>query len=188
MFQSFGVIPIGGKYCGIRFCHSCLQVSRSSSCGVRPARLARSRTAWLWYWTAREFLGNCSITASDIDDGALAKAKEGRYLERSLKDVPEQVASKYFKPDGAMYRIDDRLKQAVKFQKQNLLLDRFEDGYDLIICRNVMIYFTEEAKHKLYQKFAASLRPGGVLFVGSTEQIFSPNQYGLESTETFFLS
>lgn len=131
-------------------------------------------------------LGDCSIQASDIDDGALAKAKEGKYLERSLKDVPEQVASKYFKPDGQMYRIDDRLKQAIKFQKQNLLLDRFEDGYDLIICRNVMIYFTEEAKHILYHKFASSLRPGGVLFVGSTEQIFSPAQYGLESTETFF--
>ncbi|MNL66236.1 Chemotaxis protein methyltransferase Cher2 [compost metagenome] len=56
----------------------------------------------------------------------------------------------------------------------------------MIICRNVMIYFTEEAKSKLYHKFSASLRPGGYLFVGSTEQIFTPAQYGFESTETFF--
>ncbi|MGV2805543.1 chemotaxis protein CheR, partial [Clostridium perfringens] len=59
-------------------------------------------------------------------------------------------------------------------------------GYDLIVCRNVMIYFTEGAKHKLYQKFASSLKPGGFLFVGSTEQIFNPGQYNLESNETFF--
>lgn len=49
-----------------------------------------------------------------------------------------------------------------------------------------MIYFTEEAKNKLYHKFSDSLRPGGYLFVGSTEQIFTPAQYGFESTETFF--
>ncbi|MEK3787748.1 MULTISPECIES: CheR family methyltransferase [Paenibacillus] len=131
-------------------------------------------------------LAESTIHATDIDDGALGKAKEGKYLERSLKDVPKEVASKYFKPDGMVYRIDEKLKKAVQFKKQNLLLDTFEDGYDLIICRNVMIYFTEEAKHLLYQKFAKSLRPGGVLFVGSTEQIFSPGQYNLEATETFF--
>jgi chemotaxis protein methyltransferase CheR len=65
-------------------------------------------------------------------------------------------------------------------------VDRFETGFDLIVCRNVMIYFTEEAKHLLYQKFANALKPGGILFVGSTEQIFSPGQYGLQSAETFF--
>ena len=118
-------------------------------------------------------LKDSSITASDLDEGALAKAKEGRYMERSLKDVPKETASRYFKQDGLVYRIDDKLKSSIKFMKQNLLLDPFDDGYDLIVCRNVMIYFTEEAKNLLYHKFAASLRPGGILFVGSTEQIFS---------------
>ncbi|MDQ0883382.1 chemotaxis methyl-accepting protein methylase [Peribacillus sp. V2I11] len=47
-------------------------------------------------------------------------------------------------------------------KKQNLLADRFEQGFDLIVCRNVLIYFTEEAKHILYEKFSASLRSGGV--------------------------
>ncbi|RRJ66333.1 protein-glutamate O-methyltransferase CheR [Paenibacillus oralis] len=126
------------------------------------------------------------LLASDIDDGALAKAQEGLYLERSLKDVPKDVAQRYFSPEGALYRFDAKLKKAVTFKKQNLLLDRFEEGFDLIVCRNVMIYFTEEAKQSLYHKFAEALRPGGVLFVGSTEQIFSPGQYGLEATETFF--
>jgi len=126
------------------------------------------------------------LLASDIDEGALAKAAEGLYLERSLKDVPPEVAKRYFTPEGAMYRFDPKLKKAVTFKKQNLLLDPFEDNFDLIVCRNVMIYFTEEAKHGLYHKFAQALLPGGILFVGSTEQIFSPSQYGLESAETFF--
>ncbi|MNO12571.1 Chemotaxis protein methyltransferase Cher2 [compost metagenome] len=131
-------------------------------------------------------LPNTYLLATDIDDGALGKAQEGLYLERSLKDVPKAVAERYFSPEGHMFRFDPKLKKAVTFKKQNLLLDTFEEGFDLIVCRNVMIYFTEEAKQGLYHKFSRALRPGGVLFVGSTEQIFSPGQYDLEAAETFF--
>jgi chemotaxis protein methyltransferase CheR len=74
----------------------------------------------------------------------------------------------------------------VTFKKHNLLADPFEGQYDLIICRNVLIYFTEEAKNKLYQKFSAALKKDGVLFVGSTEQIFNPSLYQLKTEETFF--
>ncbi|WP_237690649.1 CheR family methyltransferase [Paenibacillus caui] len=131
-------------------------------------------------------LQQTSLTASDIDEGALFKASQGIYVERSIKDVPPAVASRYFTRDGALLKIDERLKKAVKFKKQNLLLDPFEEKHDLIVCRNVMIYFTEEAKNDLYHKFARALRPGGILFVGSTEQIFSPGKYGFEAAETFF--
>mgnify|MGYP001371847136 CR=1 FL=1 len=134
----------------------------------------------------KDILSKTGILATDIDDGALAKAKQGLYLERSLKDVPKDVAARYFTPEGPVLKVSEGLKKNIDFRKQNLLLDTFDDGFDLIICRNVMIYFTEEAKNKLYHKFAASLRPGGYLFVGSTEQIFTPAQYGFESTETFF--
>ncbi|OAS14057.1 CheR family methyltransferase [Paenibacillus oryzisoli] len=131
-------------------------------------------------------LGETSLHATDIDDGALEKARKGLYLDRSVRDVPSNYVKKYFKQDGLMYHVSDELKKAVKFQKQNLLVDTFDTGYDLIVCRNVIIYFTEEAKHVLYQKFAKALKPGGLLFVGSTEQIFSPSQYELEAAETFF--
>lgn len=131
-------------------------------------------------------LQNTYLLATDIDEGALAKAAEGLYLDRSLKDVPQDVARRYFTPEGAVFRFDKKLKAAVTFKKQNMLLDPFEENFDLIVCRNVMIYFTEKAKHDLYHKFAKALRPGGILFVGSTEQIFSPSQYGLEPADTFF--
>jgi chemotaxis protein methyltransferase CheR len=133
-----------------------------------------------------DVLDRTTLTATDLDDGVLAKAKEGIYLERSLRDVPNEYKSKYFIAADGAFKITDRLKKAVKYQKQNLLLDQFGDKYDLIVCRNVMIYFTEEAKHSLYGKFARALKPGGLLFVGSTEQIFSPAQYGLETADTFF--
>jgi chemotaxis protein methyltransferase CheR len=131
-------------------------------------------------------LDRVSLLATDIDDGVLAKAQEGIYLERSLRDVPSDYKSKYFAASDGAFNVSDKLKRAVKFLKQNLLLDRFGDKYDLIVCRNVMIYFTEDAKHMLYGKFAQALKPGGLLFVGSTEQIFSPSQYGLETADTFF--
>lgn len=126
------------------------------------------------------------VLATDIDDGALEKAKKAIYSDRSVRDVPAKYLQKYYRQENLTYHIADPLKKSIRFQKQNLLVDTFDTGFDLIVCRNVMIYFTEEAKHLLYHKFANALKPGGILFVGSTEQIFSPAQYGLESAETFF--
>lgn len=126
------------------------------------------------------------VLATDIDEGALEKAKRAIYSDRSVRDVPAKYLQKYYRQENLTYHIADPLKKSIRFQKQNLLVDTFDTGFDLIVCRNVMIYFTEEAKHLLYHKFANALKPGGILFVGSTEQIFSPAQYGLESAETFF--
>ncbi|WP_309241931.1 CheR family methyltransferase [Brevibacillus daliensis] len=134
----------------------------------------------------KHLLGKSSILATDIDEGAISKAKQGVYMERSLQDCPNDLLQKYFQKDQLTYRIDQEIKQAVHFKKHNLLAEPFETGFDLIICRNVLIYFTEEAKHELYQKFSRALRPGGVLFVGSTEQIFQPQQYQLQPEDTFF--
>lgn len=134
----------------------------------------------------RKLLRDAYLLATDIDEGALEKSSKGIYMERSLKDVPEDYRKKYFREVSGLYHVSDELKREVTFAKQNLLADRFESGFDLIVCRNVMIYFTEEAKTQLYHKFAQSLKSGGILFVGSTEQIFNPGSYGLEPAETFF--
>lgn len=126
------------------------------------------------------------IIATDIDEIALNRAKAGIYPERSLQEVPESYKKAYFQKDGLYFKVDESIKKQVSFQKHNLLADPFDRQYDLIVCRNVLIYFTEEAKHELYKKFSEALRPGGYLFVGSTEQIFNPAQYGFTSEETFF--
>lgn len=127
-----------------------------------------------------------SILATDIDEGALERARHGIYAERSLAEMPTEDKKKHFVKDGSVYKISNDIKKTVQFKKMNLLSDPFGSGYHLIICRNVLIYFTEEAKDILYQKFSQALAPGGVLFVGSTEQIFNPGQYGLEVEDTFF--
>lgn len=131
-------------------------------------------------------LSRIKITATDIDDNAIARAKLATYQERSLQEVPEEMKKRFFIKDGSFYKVKDEIKQTVTFKKQNLLADPFEASHDLIVCRNVLIYFTEEAKAQLYHKFSDSLKKGGVLFVGSTEQIFQPAQYGFEVVDTFF--
>lgn len=131
-------------------------------------------------------LKDISIFATDLDQGALEKARIGLYPARALKEAPKAVVDKYFVNEASYYQVKDEVKRTVTFKQQNLLNDRYDKGYDLIVCRNVMIYFTEEAKDEIYMKFAEALKPGGILFVGSTEQIFNPSKYGLESIETFF--
>jgi chemotaxis protein methyltransferase CheR len=153
--------------------------SAACSTGEEPYTLAMILASMGALRTSRIF-------ASDIDEGAMNQARKGIYADRSLRDMPLEYRQKYMKQVPEGYAINDDLKKSVLFQKQNLLEDPFDSQFDLIICRNVLIYFTEEAKHLLYGKFSRALKTGGILFVGSTEQIFSPGQYGLESTNTFF--
>lgn len=153
--------------------------SAACSTGEEPYSLAMLLTKFMP-------IHEIKVKATDLDDNALNKAKQAQYLERSLQNVPAEYVHKFVIKNGIHCSIASTIKDRVVFSKQNLLADRFEDQFDLIVCRNVMIYFTEEAKDKLYHKFSQALRPGGVLFVGSTEQIFHPERYHFESEETFF--
>jgi chemotaxis protein methyltransferase CheR len=132
-------------------------------------------------------LSEIQILATDIDSNAIERARQGVYHRRSLESVPKDLLNKHFteKADG-MFEISTDIKRGVTFKQQNLLEDPFDKDFDLIVCRNVIIYFTEEAKDKLYHKFSAALRPGGILFVGSTEQIFNPQTYRFQPYDTFF--
>ena len=78
------------------------------------------------------------------------------------------------------------IKKRVKFRQHNLLRDPFIKDCDLIVCRNVLIYFTDEAKDKIFQKFYDSLKPGGILFIGSTEQIMNYKEIGFLRKASFF--
>ncbi|KGR88537.1 chemotaxis protein CheR [Ureibacillus massiliensis 4400831 = CIP 108448 = CCUG 49529] len=131
-------------------------------------------------------LSQINVHATDIDENVIQKAKLGLYPERSLAEVPADMKSKYFHTEGQFYKIKEDIKKTVTYKKHNLLKDTYDTNYDLIVCRNVMIYFTEEAKDLIYQNFSKSLRSGGILFVGSTEQIFNPSRYDFEVEDTFF--
>lgn len=153
--------------------------SAACSTGEEPYSLAM-------ILTKHGLLDSAEILATDIDKNALDKAQKGIYLERAVQSVPDEYYHTFFKKEGNMSIISARLREKIQFQKHNLLADPYGADFDLIICRNVMIYFTEEAKQKLYIQFSRALRPGGILFVGSTEQIFRPQQYHLEPIDTFF--
>lgn len=131
-------------------------------------------------------ISQVQVLATDLDENVIQKAKNAVYPERSLAEVPADVKSKYFSQEGSFYRVKDEVKRTVTFKRHNLLKDTYDSNFDLIVCRNVMIYFTEEAKDQIYHNFSKALRSGGILFVGSTEQIFNPARYGFEVEDTFF--
>ena len=153
--------------------------SAACSTGEEPYSLAMVLTQHV-------SLSQIQIQATDLDENAIQKAKNAVYPERSLAEVPPAIKAKYFTQEGAFYRVHDDIKRTVTYKKHNLLKDSYDANFDLIVCRNVMIYFTEEAKDQIYANFSRALRPGGILFVGSTEQIFNPARYGFEVEDTFF--
>ncbi|MBZ9636041.1 CheR family methyltransferase [Clostridium sp. FP1] len=125
------------------------------------------------------------IVATDIDSTILQKAKNGEYVYAEVKNVPKQFLEKYFLVKGDKYCINSVIKKMVDFKKHDLILDNYENNFDLIVCRNVVIYFNAEIKDKIYKKFSDSLKKGGLLFVGATESIYNYKEYGFEKTSTF---
>lgn len=132
-------------------------------------------------------LNMIKILATDIDQLVLEKAKIGIYSQKSLKDLPQEFINKYFKQvNSKAYQISDDIKACVEFKKHDMLQEPYPKGCDLIVCRNVLIYFTDEAKTNIYKGFRESLKKDGILFVGSTEQMLNASQIGFRSIKSFF--
>lgn len=132
-------------------------------------------------------MNQIKIIATDIDLQVLAKAKAGLYSDKSFKGLPEEFLKKFFtKVNDHSYQISEEVKACVDFRQHNLLKDEYPKNLDLIVCRNVLIYFTDEAKKEIYQKYNRSLKKDGILFVGSTEQIIHPNSLGFANFGSFF--
>lgn len=162
--------------------HNKLKIwSAACSTGEEPYSLAMLLDHYM-------LLDNVEILATDIDKDVLSRARQGVYSEKSLENLPKGFKIKYFSVanDKMLYKIDDKIRNSVIFRRHDLLKDPYPQNCHLIICRNVMIYFTEEAKTKLYKKFHESLHDDGIFFVGSTEQIILPQRYNFEPVETFF--
>jgi chemotaxis protein methyltransferase CheR len=126
------------------------------------------------------------ILATDIDQVVLDKAKKGVYLQNEIKSMPPDLIKKHFRQEGEAFYLKENIKERVVFKKHNLLKDPFEKDLDLIICRNVVIYFTEQAKNDLYIKFNQSLRMGGYFLVGGTEPLLYYKQLGYENVSPSF--
>jgi chemotaxis protein methyltransferase CheR len=127
-----------------------------------------------------------SLLATDLDRGALFKASAGGpYTAEDIRNLDTAQRRKYLS-STVPYFVQENLQKHIHFEEQDLLSSSFDTGFDLIVCRNVVIYFTAEAKDALYAKFAAALRPGGVLFLGGTEIISSASKFGLQNSGISF--
>lgn len=131
-------------------------------------------------------LNQIKIIATDLDKQVIAKAKVGLYNEKSIASVPDEMKRKYFTQVGPSYKIADEIKARVEFREHNLLKDSYISDCHLIVCRNVLIYFTEEARDDVFRKFNKSLVSGGYLFIGSTEQMINHKEIGYERSGAFF--
>lgn len=110
--------------------------------------------------------------ATDISTRVLEEAKRGEYPEESLRDVPSRWKKCYFGKEGRTYLLNEEVKREVIFKRLNLMEPfPFSKPFDLIFCRNVMIYFDQETKDGLVAKFYSALKPGGYLFIGHSETI-----------------
>ena len=131
-------------------------------------------------------LRDIQILATDLDKDILAKAKLGEYDSKHIANMPMEFKQKYFIQQEDKYIISPDIKKCITFKQHNLLKDSYPTNMDLIVCRNVLIYFTEEAKEDIYRKLSQSLVTGGILFVGSTEQIIGAQKYGFNPYRIFF--
>ena len=133
-------------------------------------------------------LSQIKIIATDLDKQVIAAAKTGIYAEKSIAGVPKDFKEKYFTKvgDSGSYQISNEIKSRVEFKEHNLLKDPYEKGCHFIVCRNVLIYFTEEAKDEIFMKFGQSLVDKGIFFIGSTEQIMNHKRFGFVRRNSFY--
>ena len=131
-------------------------------------------------------LSSIRILATDLDREVIAKAKTGLYGEKSIMSVPQDLRRRYFKQTGSSFRIADEIKACVEFREHNLLKDAYPVDCHFIVCRNVLIYFTEEAKDAVFRKFFRSLANGGILFIGTSEQILNHAEIGYFRKNAFY--
>jgi len=126
------------------------------------------------------------IHGADIDSDVLEKAAHASYGDRSLQRVPKPWLAKYFVPvGGGRYQLDDGIRGAVTLHKVNICdtpsMRPFRD-FDVIFCRNVLIYFDELSSRRAAENLYGALRPGGYLFLGHSESmsrispIFTPTR------------
>ena len=128
-----------------------------------------------------------TITGVDIDERMIEKAREGIFSAGDARATPPGVMDRWFTklPDGR-YEAKPALKAITRFEAGDLLRVRPRAGaYDLVMCRNTVIYFNDDVRDALHARLAEALRPGGYLIIGATERVGSPQSIGLTPTHPF---
>jgi len=142
-----------------------------SSTGEEPYSIA---IFLLEYWDRLDEI-DVEIVSSDIDSNVLDRCRKGVYSKRSVQHVNTRILQKYFKPlPGNHYQISKDLREAICFTQVNLAdsaQTRPYRNFDLIFCRNLLIYFDNESRRKAAEVFFDALNPGGFIFLGHSESM-----------------
>jgi chemotaxis protein methyltransferase CheR len=129
---------------------------------------------------------NVSITGTDIDARMVEKARSGVFTVADTRDAPTATLAAHFTQEGDRWVAAEALKRLVRFEQGDLLRKQVApESYDLVLCRNTVIYFNEEVRDALHGRLATSLRPGGYLVVGNTERVADPAGHGLSASVPF---
>ncbi|MGE3333397.1 MAG: CheR family methyltransferase [Rhodospirillaceae bacterium] len=144
-------------------------LSAGCASGEEPYSLAMTLMGMMdpsWNWTVR---------AIDINTNVLKKARRGRYTTWALRETSDEDVRRWFRQEEKDYVLDERVRKSVAFQECNLMADNFDvweqARYDIIFCRNVLMYFSPEQARKVVAKIAHALTPGGFLFLGHAETL-----------------
>lgn len=143
--------------------------SAGCSSGEEPYTIAM--TAIEAFKTERGW--DIKILATDLDTEILQKAINGAYPTQIVGPVPKEYLSKYFIRKGDMYELNKEVKSLIAFRRLNLMDESFpmKNPFDIIFCRNVIIYFDSQTKNALLTKYHKYLRNGGYMFIGHSESL-----------------
>jgi chemotaxis protein methyltransferase CheR len=118
------------------------------------------------------------ITGTDLDHRMVARARQGKFTPEDARGAPRRSVERFF-PGG---QATDELRRMVSFETGDLLrMPVPRERYDLVLCRNTVIYFTEEVRDALHERLVDALKPGGYLVVGTSERVADPRGLGLTS-------
>lgn len=117
-----------------------------------------------------------SILGTDVSADILKRARKGLYEAHRLVEVPEPVLAEYFALEGVRYQLSSRIRAKVRFFRHNILQDRPFHRVDLILCRNMLIYFSRQEQERILASLANALVPGGLLVLGRAETLISESR------------
>lgn len=116
-------------------------------------------------------LGRVDVLGTDIDRRCLLAAERGQFQESDFADTPDELRSRYFE-SAAPFTVASSIRRMVRFERRDLLSDGPPRGsYDLIVCRNVLIYFDRDTQERLFDSFHQAMAPGGFLMLGKVETL-----------------
>jgi chemotaxis protein methyltransferase CheR len=163
---------------------------------VLSAGCASGEEAYTLAMVLREALPDASwsisIRAVDLNAGALERARTARYGSWSLRETPADMRRRWFRPAGRDWVLIGEIASAVSFERRNLAVDDADlwrvGAYDIVFCRNVLMYFSPERMRAVVGRIAGALAPGGHLFLGHAETLrgLSDDFHLLHSNETFY--